>query len=169
MGTKEPRLYVREMLENFQLPGQDNMDERMFTSAENATWDSGVFISFARDGFYKDIFDFWVRALNCFAENMANNLVYRSLEPFVSCQPISPEEFRENLLALVQSHRLGNMYKELGWDVSAVSCAELQKRIFGGSYRILTNHDIESSVSESNGVYLAYFHQKTQCTLLKQH
>jgi hypothetical protein len=165
MKNKEPTIYIREMLQNFQMPGTDAMLECMFSPDENSLWDSGVFISISQSqGFYKDIFQFWVRALFCFFEGMADNTLLQSVAPFVACKEISPKEFEQKLLTLVRQHVVDKHNREK--ESFSVSQIELQKRLYQKSYFVLGGSDIESSVAESDGEYIAYFHRIKSCKLL---
>ena len=130
----------------------------MFAPDEIQLWDSGIFISLrTADGFYTDIFQFWVRALFCFCENTSSKLSFRTITPSIDCRPIPPQEFKQYLLSLVQTH-IPNMQGEI--DLSPISIAQLQKRTYSQTYLIGNNHGVETGVCESDWVYLAYFHQR---------
>ena len=164
---KDSSLYVQEMIQNFRMPGTDCLTECMLSPDSNTHWDSGVFISTGQSKkFYKDIFHFWVRALFCFVENMAcapNSLPIESFSPFVKCQQISSEEFRGKLSALVSQHIEDQSHRGTGCPKFQI---ELQKRSFSKSYMVLNDSNFESSVAESDGEYVAYFHRIKNCPLL---
>src|SRR5580704_4219747 len=156
MKDKEATIYIREMLQNFQMSGTDAMLECMLSPDKNSLWDSGVFISISQSqDFYKDIFQFWVRALFCFFENMADNSALQSVTPFVACEQISTKEFEQSLLELIGNHIVDRN--------AQFEVAKFQNLSFSKSYLILHGSEIESSVAELSGKfdgeYIAHFHQ----------
>jgi hypothetical protein len=164
MKVKDPSLYIRAMIQEFRLPGKDCMTECMFTPDEHTVWDSGVFTSTCQSElFYTDIFQFWVRALFCFSEEMADHFLFQSVAPLIACRQIPPKEFERNLLALVHQHMADKSHREM--ESFSESYTELQKCSFSDSYVVLNGPDVESSVAESGGEYIAYFHRTKGCPL----
>jgi hypothetical protein len=160
MNDDNPTFYVREMIQQFRMPGKDCINEYMFSSDKNSLWDLGIFISTAQsENFYTDIFQFWIRSLFCFFENMADYSTLQSVAPFVVCEKISKREFEQNFLKLISKHVID---RNAHFDV-----AEFQKLSFSKSYLILHGSEIESSVAELegkfDGEYIAYFHQTKKC------
>ena len=170
MKEKEPTLYIREMIQHFRMPGQDYMTECMFSPDKNCVWDSGVFISTNQSkGFYTDVFQFWVRAYFCFCEHffekMVGDLTFQSAETQVNCQQIPTVEFVSGLLKLVKQHLADMGNREA--DSFPESFSSLQERSFSNAFLVLDSSDIQSSVAESDGEFIAYFHLTKNCTLPK--
>jgi hypothetical protein len=167
MKDKDSTLYICEMLQQFQMPGKDCMTECMLSPDEQAPWDSGVFVSTRQsEGFYTDIFQFWVRTLFCFFEEIRHNSSMNSVAPFVICKQMLPIGFERNLIALLHQHIASETHRER--QSFPESFIELEKRTFSESYAVLDCPDLESAVAESDGEYIAYFHRIKRCTLLAQ-
>ena len=166
MKDKNPSIYIREMIEQFQMPGKDWMNECLYSPGKSLLYDSEVFISTRQSAsFYKDIFQFWVRALFCFSEDMSDSLLFMPITPFVACRQITPNEFRNSLHALIDHHIEDQTRREAGYPEFHV---EIKKRLFSNSYSVVSYPDLESSVAESDGEFVAYFHRIKGCPLTAQ-
>jgi hypothetical protein len=166
MKDKDPSIYIREMIEQFQMPGKDWMNACLYSPGKSLLYDSEVFISTRQsENFYKDIFQFWVRALFCFSEDMSDRLLFMPIAPLVACRQITPKEFQESLHGLIDHHIEDQTRREAGYPEFHI---EIKKRSFSRSYSVLNHPDLESSVAESEGEFIAYFHRTKNCSLPAQ-
>ena len=161
MTPNLPVDYMRNLINEFQIPNEDKIIECLLIdkSSQEPIWDAGVFISDEQAGkFYSDIFHFWVRSFFCFVEDLWLGSMLQDRAPDIICTPISPDEFRIHYLKLLHERCLSPDFIET--QEFPGTYTELEKRSFTNAYIILDLPNIKSSVANSDGEYLAYFHIK---------
>jgi hypothetical protein len=158
MRSADAKKYVQRMITEFRLPGRDALSECILGTPHkpHPIWDSAIVISTEQTtAFYSDMFQFWVRALYSFTEDVRAGSLFQNVSRIINCQPITPQEFRINYFDLLNNRVQDEAFKER--QRYPKTYLELEKRSFENPIAVLNQSDIRSAVAESDGEYIAYF------------
>jgi hypothetical protein len=155
MITDDPTSYIQQMIYQFQIPEIDALEECLL-AVPGKNWDAAIVISTRQSEiFYSDIFQFWVRALFFFIEDIRAGWVFQELAPLVKTQKISSAEFERNYLALVNDRTPDEHFVEN--QSYPESYVKLENRTFVDPYVIVDLCWFKSSIACSDGEYIACF------------
>jgi len=158
MKADHPTQDIRKMIENFRIPSTDALAECWLSipNDQQRIIDAGIFISTKQsEGFYSDIFHFWVRAFFFFVEDMNLGIFFQDAIPLIECKEISTSEFRNNYFALFEKRKPGFFFIEN--QQNPQTYIEINNRTFSKAYIVLDRPNIKSAVASSDGEYVAYF------------
>ena len=153
----DPIGYVRNQIRSFRLPGRDAVEEVLLAApTQPPVWDAGIFVSTAQsERFYADIFEFWVRAMNCFVEDLWVGKLFHDVMPDLIVHEMPNSEFRDEFRSLLSGRIRDPAFEER--QAYASTRIELERRSFGKAWLMVNRPDIRSAVAESDGEFVAYF------------
>ena len=155
---KNPTEYVRKMMTGFSVPRSDALAGCLLAvPSRRPTWDAGIYISTQQSNeFYRDIFEFWVRALFCFVEDAYLGDAFQKAIPVVQCTNISATAFSTQYYSLLDQRLADEGFRES--QQYPQTYIELRNRKFTKCVRMVgTLIRLKSDVSHSDGEFVSYF------------
>lgn len=150
--------YMRTMMSEFHLPKEDALIECVLTPelGQTLSWHAGIFLTTRQEEkFYNDPFQFWVRALYCFAENIREGDLFSVFHPIIHCQKITPAEFLDNLKSLWnQSNPDETFCEHQNYSQTRI---DFIHREFSNAYQVAEGPGIKSLLALTDQQYMAIF------------
>ena len=154
----DPVGYVRKQIRSFRLPRRDALTEVLLASPtiQPPAWDAGIYVSTAQsERFYADIFEFWVRAMNCFVEDLWVGKLFHDVTGDLIVREMPSAEFRDEFYSLLCGRERDSGFEER--QSYTETRIELEGRTFGKAWLMVDRPDVRSAVAESDGEFVAYF------------
>lgn len=149
--------YISSMMLEFVMPPADALTEYwLCLPTKQPKWDMAVYLSTDQsNSFYSDVFQFWVRALFCFNEDLWLGSMFKDIVPDIDCRSMSAQQFEDDLVALLGERVLAPKHLEESSLLEVVS--KFRERTYTDAYSVVSRPGIKSAVASSDGEYIVYF------------